>query len=503
MKLKIIGMDMESSESRVVINQADCLEIGVKEMDRVLLKAPHPKVVLVNSSRSILPPGKIMLSRSLMKEVGLREGDEVDVVFSVRPVSVEYIRKTLDRIELRKDEIDSIIKDILECRLSKVEISSWLSAVYINGLTADEVYHLTVAMTSTGCTLGFNDHPIFDFHSVGGVPGNKVTPIVVSIVAAAGLSIPKTSSRAISSACGTSDFVEVFCNVTMKGVELKKITDETKGVFAWGGAMNMTPVNGIIIEVQYPLGIDPRSMMLASIMSKKLAMNADFLLMDLPMGRYTKVRSMEEAHGYARDFIDLGKRLGIHVECAITDGDQPIGYAIGPALEARECIQVLEGDCRPHSVKEKSCELAGMILEMGGIREGRSKAQQILECGDALAKFRQIVFAQGGVANITSEHITLGKVVHRILSSRSGYVLNIKNKDLVSIARAAGSPKDKGAGILLHYKNNDRVEKGAVLFEIFAENQGKADRSRDMAMKLTPIEVGGMVMSKVVDKFNA
>lgn len=502
MKLKIIEMELESTEPLVVINQIDCLKIGVREMDRVILEGPNPRVVLVNSSNSILQPGKIMMSRSLMTNVGVREGEEINVNFSVRPTSVECIRKTLDRIELNKDEINLIIQDILESRLSKVEISSWLSAVYINGLTPDEVYHLTVAMASTGCSIEFDNHPIFDFHSVGGVPGNKITPIIVSIVAAAGLSIPKTSSRAISSACGTSDFVEVFCNVAMKGVELKRITDETGGVFAWGGAMNMTPVNGMIIEVQYPLGIDPRSMMLASIMSKKLAMKADYLLMDLPMGRYTKVRTMDEAHEYARDFIDLGQRLGIHVECAITCGDQPIGYAIGPALEARECIQVLEGNRNIDGVKEKSCELAGIILEMGGIKDGRSKAEKILESGEALTKFRQIVFAQGGRADLASEHIVLGKFVHRILSPQSGYILDIKNKDLVSIARIAGAPRDKGAGILLHRKNNDRVERNEILFEIFAENQSKADRSRDMALKLLPIEVGGMVMRKMSDKFN-
>jgi len=502
MKLKIIGMELESAEPRVVINQIDCQKIGVKEMDRVILEGPNPRVVLVNSSNSVLSPGMIMMSRSLMAKVGVKEGDEINVDFSTRPKSVDCIRKTLDRIELSKEEIELIIKDILECRLSKLEISSWLTAVYINGLSVDEVYHLTVAMAATGCTLEFDKHPIFDFHSVGGVPGNKVTPIVVSIVAAAGLSIPKTSSRAISSACGTSDFVEVFCNVGMRGAELKRITDEAGGVFAWGGAMNMTPVNGMIIEVQYPLGIDPRSMMLASIMSKKLAMKADYLLMDIPMGKYTKVRSMEEAQGYARDFIDLGHRLGIHVECAITCGDQPIGYAIGPALEARECIQVLEGSIFPETVKEKSCELAGMILEMGGMKNGRNKAQQILESGEALVKFRQIVLAQGGLADISSEDIKLGKFVHRILSPRSGYVLDIKNKELVSIARVAGAPRDKGAGILLHRKKGERVEANEILFEIFADNQAKADRSRDAAIKLYPMEVGGMMMNKISNRFH-
>jgi AMP phosphorylase len=195
--------------------------------------------------------------------------------------------------------------------------------------------------------------------------------------------------------------------------------------------------------------------------------------------------------------MELGSLLGIKTECAITYGDQPVGNAIGPALEARECIKILEGAGHPASVVEKACDLAGMILEMGGIPDGAAKAREILSSGQAFKKFREIVEAQGGRKSITSENIRLGKFVHDVKAVRSGYVHSINNKDLVAIARAAGAPADKGAGILLFRKKGQRAEKGDILFQIYADNQAKADRARDAAIKLEPMDIEGMLIKKV------
>jgi AMP phosphorylase len=494
MLLNVKASALNSTESRVMMHIQDCRDLEITEMDRVLVEGKESVLALVHSTGSLTPPGTMMMPFWMMHRAGLQVGDQAKVSISPPPESVQLIRRSMDRQRLEPRELHCIVRDAMEGRLSKAEVSAWLTAIQINGLSSAEVHELTLAMTGTGCSLDFDRHPVFDFHSVGGVPGNKVTPIVVSIVAAAGLMLPKTSSRAISSACGTADFVEVFCDVSLNGTRLKDISERTGGVFAWGGAMNITPVSRVFIDVQYPLGIDPRSMMLASIMSKKLAMGTDYLLMDIPMGGRTKVKDMEEAQGYARDFIELGKSLGIKVECAITDGSQPIGYAIGPALEARECIQAMEGETRLGSVREKSVELAGMVMEMGGIPNGRKEAQRILDGGLALAKFREIVAAQGGRPDIGSHHIILGGCRQIIQSTVSGYVLDIHNKKLVAVARAAGSPKDKGGGILLYKKMGERVERGEPLMEIFADNPNKAERARDLALGTQPLTVGGMVI---------
>ena len=497
MKLIARLYDVDSSEPRVIVHEDDCKELGVKEMDRVRLDATSSHVIVVSISDSMVKQGEIMIPKATLSKIGAKEGKELEVVYSPKPESVRNIRKKMDSVKLTKDEINEIVFDILENKLSRIEISAWLTALYINGMDNEEIANFTASMVNTGEKIVFDRTPVFDFHSLGGVPGNKVTPIVVSIVAAAGFMIPKTSSRAISSACGTSDFVEVFCNVELDAAKLKSISETVGGVLAWGGSMNIAPVDDMVIDIEYPLGINPRAQMLASILSKKLAIGATHLLVDIPMGSGTKVKTLEEAREYARDLMELGTILGMRTECAITYGDQPVGNAIGPALEARECIRILEGNAHPASVVEKACDLAGMILEMGGIPDGPSKAREILSSGRALAKFREIVEAQDGKKGITSEDIPMGKFVHDVKAVRSGYVHAINNKDLVTIARAAGAPSDKGAGILLFRKKGQRAEKGETLFQIFADNQAKADRARDMAIRLEPMDIEGMLIKKV------
>lgn len=500
MKLIAKDYDVEAIILRVIIHDQDCLELGVKEGDRVRIDGSKSYVVTANKSDTLVKRGEILMPKNVMEKVGAKEGMEVNVVYSPSPESVRSIRKKMDGQRLTKDEINAVIQDILEARLSLIETSAWLTALYINGMDVDEIADMTMAMVNTGDTIQFDRTPVFDFHSIGGVPGNKVTPIVVSIVAAAGLMLPKTSSRAISSACGTSDFVETFCKVEMEASELKEISEKVGGVLAWGGSMNLAPVDDMLIKVEYPLNINPRAQMLASIMSKKMAIGATHLLMDIPTGPGTKVKTIEEARAYVHDFMELGNRLGIQIECAITYGDQPVGNAVGPGLEARECIRILEGNAHPASVVEKACDLAGIILEMGGIPHGADEARRILSSGEALKKFREIVAAQGGKPDLTSEDIRIGKYKLQLLSTKAGYVHSIKNKDIVSIARAAGAPADKGAGLLIFRKKGQRVEKGDILLEIYADVESKCQRAKDLAIKLAPIEIEGMLIEKVTRK---
>ena len=499
MMLKVKLYDVDSSEPRVILNEFDAAEIGVKELDRVRLDAKKPLTVMVSTSDTIVKKGEVLVPNDIVKKTGVKDKETINVTYSPKPDSVRNIRKKMDGQKLTKEEINEIVFDILDSKLSKIEVSAWITSLYINGMDIEEIANFTTSMVNTGDVIEFERSPVFDFHSIGGVPGNKVTPIVVSIVAAAGLMLPKTSSRAISSACGTSDFVETFCNVELSGKDLKRISEEVGGVLAWGGSMNVAPVDDMVINIEYPLGINPRAQMLASIMSKKLALSATHLLMDIPTGAGTKVKSIDEAQAYARDFMDLGERLGMHIECAITYGDQPVGNAIGPKLEARECIRILEGDKHPASVIEKACDLAGMILEMGGIVDGGKKARELLESGAAHKKFLEIVAAQGGRPDLKADDLVPGKFVHDIVSMKSGYVHSIKNKDLVTIARAAGAPNDKGSGILLMKKKGQRVEKGDVLFQIYGDNQAKADRAKETALKLGPIQIEGMLMKKVAN----
>lgn len=497
MILKVKYYDIDSSEPTVMIHDDDCAVIGVKENDRVQLVGRSNAVALVSRSDTLVDKGVVLVPDMVMKALGVADGDDVNVIYSQKPDSVRSIRKKMDAEKLSREEIESIVTDILENRLSKIEISAWLTALYINGMEIDEIADFTMAMANTGDIIKFDREPVFDFHSLGGVPGNKITPIVVSIVAAAGLMIPKLSSRAISSACGTSDFVETFCNVEMQADQLKLVSEEVGGVFAWGGSMNLAPVDDMVIKIEHPLGINPRAQMLASIMSKKVAVGATHLVVDIPTGAGTKVPSIEVARSYARDLMDLGEKIGMHVECAITYADQPVGNAVGPTLEARECIRVLEGSEHPSSVIEKACECAGIVLELGGIADGASKAREILRSGQAYEKFKQIVIAQGGREDLKADDLKPGKYTHDVISTKSGYIRSIDNKDIVAIAKASGAPSDKGAGLMILKKKGQRVEKGDVLFTIYADNEAKLRRARETAMKYPPMVIEGMLIKRV------
>lgn len=497
MRLKVKPIDMDAGEFTVVMHDHDCWELGVMEQDRVKIKHDKNEITaILQTTDTIVSPGEIGLLERTFSAVGVQPGEEVEVTCAPRPDSVGYILKKMRGEKLSTGEIQKLVKDISERNLSAVELSAYVTSLYINGLDIRETADLTMAMVESGETIDF-DRPVFDFHSVGGCPGNKITPIIVSIVAAAGLTIPKTSSRAISSAAGTADIVEVFANVAFDTTRLKAIVEKAGGVMAWGGAMNLAPADDVIIKVEYALGIDPRAQLLASVMAKKKAVGADFVVIDIPMGEGTKVRDMEMARAYARDFIELGERLGMRVECAITYCGQPVGRAIGPALEAREAISILEGADHPKSVIDKSVGLAGMLLEMGGIPDGKEKALEILRSGEALKKFREIVSLQGGSPDISSKDIEVGKYTHKVLAPCGGYISTIDNKTIVKIARQAGAPKDKGAGIILSKKRGDSVEKGEELFTIYAENKAKLKRAIEVVRKSNPVSIEGMVLMKI------
>ncbi|MDD1771607.1 MAG: AMP phosphorylase [Methanomassiliicoccales archaeon] len=498
MKLKARYIDVDTGDVSVLMHDFDCAELGLREKDRV--KVSHEgvtTVAIVTTSDTIIQKGEIGLLGATLKTIGSEDGELVDITAASKPESVEFIKKKMNGMELTTEEINTLIADISSRALSNIELSAYVTSLYIRGMNLRETVDLTKAMVAGGEVMTFSNGPIYDHHSIGGCPGNKITLLVVPIMAAAGCKMPKTSSRAISSAAGTSDIVETFANVALTPTELKTITEKVGGVLAWGGSLNLAPADDLIIKAEYPLGIDPHAQLLASVMAKKKAVGANFLVIDIPMGEGTKVLTMDEAKTYARDFIQLGEQLDIKVECAITYGGQPLGRAIGPALESIEAIRIMEGAKTPNSVIEKTLSICGMLFEMGGEYQGVEKARQILESGKALKKFQEIVAAQGGKPDITSADIKVGQHSVDVIANQSGYVGQILNKALVRVARTAGSPKDKGAGLVLNKKTGNKVDKGETIFTIYAEHDWKLQEALKMAVRLEPVKIQGMVLARV------
>ena len=495
MKLEVKKIDIESRDHIVMLNNSDADEIGLRSQDRLSIKYNDKTcTATVEISKSLVEKGCIGLVEKVMESLRVESGATVTVKPTGRPESVEHIKEKLEGKELSEHGIREIIQDIVNQRLSDIELSAYVSGIYAQGMNNREIKYLINSMIETGETIEYDRHPVFDHHSIGGVPGNKITLLIVPIVASAGLMIPKTSSRAISSAGGTADIFETLADVDLSMGEIKEIAEDVGGTIAWGGAVNLAPSDDMIIRAEYPLRIDPYPQVLASVLSKKKSAGAEYLVMDIPVGAKTKVESIELGRKYARDFVSLSEEIGIETSCALSYGGQPIGNAIGPAIEAKEALMALEGKEVPSSLIEKSTTLAGMVLEQGGISEGKREAKKLLESGKAMDKMKEIIERQRGDPEVNSDDIEIGGYSKKIYSDEEGYVDSINNEEIIKIVRAAGGPNSKKAGILLNKKKGDKAEKGEEKYTIFSEYESKLKEAVDLANHLKPLKVEGMIL---------
>ncbi len=472
----------------VLLNKQDADDLGITSSDRVMLKKGAKSVVcLVDTTQKILKPGTVGIYYEVEIALGLKRGSLVDIKPAGEPESISFIRQKIDGIPLDMHGMLSIVKDTVERHLSNIELTAFVSALNFRGMNPEEVYALSESMAYGGQSLKLGRKVVCDKHSLGGVPGDKTTIVVVPIVAAAGFTIPKTSSRAITSAAGTADRVECLCPVSLEMEEIRRVVKKTGGCMVWGGSVNLAPADDLFIRVEYPLSIDP--LLLPSVMSKKKAVGATHVVVDLPTGRGTKLKTIGDAHKLAKDFVLLGSKLGIKTKCAITYGEQPIGHAIGPALEAREALETVCNLDGARDLVEKAVHLSGMLFEMNGVKNGKEKALEILKSGKAEKKLREIIDAQGGNPKIRPSDIPVGDEVAEVRSGCAGHVFWVSNHDMVRIARAAGSPKDKGAGIVLKKKVLDSVKKGEAVMEIYAEKAHKLDAALELAQTLDMVGV--------------
>lgn len=492
MKLKVKNIGLSSGGPLVaVLNKQDAVKHDLRASDRILIKKGSRNITAIidiYDKNKTVRPGQIGLFEETLTSLNSKSNDNVDVVISNHLESVSYIKKKLKGDALSKSEIEQIVNDIVNRYLSEIELTYFVSACYINGLTLDETVYLTNAIKKNGSLVKLGSRIVLDKHSIGGIPGNRTTMIVVPIIASLGYKIPKTSSRAISSATGTADTMEVLSNVSFPVSKIKSIIKKTNGCIVWGGGFNLAGADDYLIRVRYPLSLDPRGMMLASIMAKKAAVNATHVLVDFPTGKNAKIKTKKEASSLKRDFENIGKRLGIKVKVVVTDGSQPVGNGIGPALEAIDVLNVLKNN-GPIDLREKSIRLAVELLKMINVKDAKKKVLYSLESGLAYKKMMQIIKEQGGNPNIKIADIKLGKFRKEIKSNKSGRVVSINNRLLAKIARIAGAPQDKGSGVYINVKLNNKVKKNDVLLTVYAESNQKLNYALDFLRNNNPVSI--------------
>lgn len=418
----------------------------------------------------LLQPGEIGLGEQAFRRLGLPEGATVAIEQARPPASLEYVRRKIDGDTLADSEIAAIIGDVAAHRYSPMEIAAFLVAC-AGFMSTQETLAMTSAMAGAGNRLRWSAPLIVDKHCIGGVPGNRTSMIVVPIVAAHGLIIPKTSSRAITSPSGTADTMEVLANVDLCEDRLQAIVAREKAVLAWGGRINLSPADDILISVERPLRIDTFEQMVASILSKKIAAGSTHLVLDIPVGPTAKVRSQSEAVRLRKLFEHVAGKVGLVIDIVLTDGSQPVGNGIGPILEARDVMAVLRGDAdAPLDLRERGLLLAGRVLDFdpalkGG--EGYERARELLASGAAHEAMQRLIEAQGR----QTECFALGAHIEDIVAPEDGRVAAIDCERIARIARLAGAPMDKGAGIDLLFKTGAIVRRGQPLFRIHANSQ--------------------------------
>lgn len=483
--LRIRRLGIDTYQEPVVYMRSDChicKSEGFEAQSRVEVWHGNQHIIATLNvvHAPILTMQEIGLSEVAWRALGGTDGDEVQVIHAAPVQSFSSVRAKIYGRPITSKGAGSIVRDIVDGRYSDIEIAAFIAACSGSRMDAVETIALTRAMIDAGQRLQWNAYPVVDKHCVGGLPGNRTTLLVVPIVAACGLTIPKTSSRAITSPAGSADTMETLAPVALDIARIRQVVEREGGCIVWGGAVSLSPADDLLIRVERPLGLDSDGLLVASVLSKKIAAGSTHVVIDIPTGRTAKVRSVDAAHALGKRLVAVGEALGISVQTIVTDGSQPVGRGVGPALEAYDVLAVLQNEAAaPDDLRQRALILAARVLELGQKAqpgEGLTLARTVLESGAAWKKFQAICEVQGGMRVPPKAAYT-----HVIPALHLGRVVAVDNRRLARIAKLAGAPKAPAAGIIFHTPIGSLVQAGQPHLTIHAESPGELAYARAYA----------------------
>lgn len=489
--LRATRLRLHAQHQAVAVMRTDCHVCraeGLAPRSQVLVSANGREVyaLLYQTDDPRAPLDQVALSEAAWEALGIKEGAPVRVRHAPLPASLGHVRRRLRGQRLDAADFTAIVGDAVRGRYTDVQLAAFLAATATLPLDVQEIIHLTRAMVEAGRRLSWPGRPVVDKHCVGGLPGNRTTPIVVAIAAANGLVMPKTSSRAITSPAGTADTMATLTPVALDADTLHRVVERHGGCLAWGGAMRLSPADDLFVRIGRELDIDTEGQMIASILSKKIAAGATHVVIDIPVGPTAKVRNHDEAAHLAACMKQVADHFGLHLRCLFTDGSQPVGRGIGPALEARDVLAVLQGAAdAPADLRERATLVAGAVLEIGGAAgpgQGQALALRTLEDGRAWARFQAICLAQGGL--FTPPRATY---VETLAAPIPGTVTAIDNRRLSRLAKLAGAPQSPAAGVRLQVRLGDAVRAGQPLLQLHAQSPGELAYALDYFHSAGPI----------------
>jgi len=483
LRARRIGLD--THDQPVIITHRDCpvcRSEGFSAHARVRVQAGTRRVIatLYQVDSDLVERGEAALSESAWNLLDIAPGDEVHLSHPQPLDSLGLVRGRAYGQPFSRQGLQSIIADVSGGRYSDIHIAMFLTAMATRGLSDEELTYLTEAMIDAGERLQWQRQLIADKHCVGGLPGNRTTPLVVAIVAACGLWMPKTSSRAITSPAGTADTMETLAPVDLDIAAMRRVVEREGGCVVWGGAVRLSPVDDMLIRVARVMDLDAEGQLIASVLSKKLAAGSTHLVLDLPVGPTAKVRSLVDAEQLGSKLELVAAKFGLATRIMITDGAQPVGRGVGPALEARDILAVLENrPDAPDDLRQRAIALAAALLELAGAAEadqGLMMARQSLDSGAAWIKFQAICEAQGGLRSPP-----IARQTCPVIARYSGRVAEFDNRRLGRVAKLAGAPGAPAAGIELHVRLGELVESGQPLYTIHADSEGELNYAREFA----------------------
>jgi thymidine phosphorylase len=475
LRLQPLGIDTQ--REYVIYMRRDCHVCRAEGFEaqtrlEVVLRDRHIIATLNVVRSNLLAVDEASLSTSAWRALAATPGDTITVAYAPTLDSLSAMRSKIYGHRLDAQALDAIIGDVAAGHYSDLHIAAFVSACAGGRMDLQETINLTRSMVKVGERIAWGRSPIADKHCVGGLPGNRTTPIVVAIVAAAGVTIPKTSSRSITSPAGTADVMETLTCVDLDVAAMRRVVEREGGCFVWGGALTLSPADDVLIRVERPLDLDSDAQLVASVLSKKIAAGATHVVIDIPVGPTAKVRSEVDAHRLQVLLEQVAAAHGLQVRVLRTRGGQPVGRGIGPALEARDVMAVLRGAAdAPVDLRMRALLLAGELLEFCGHSipgTGKSEAWRLLDSGAAWTKFQAICEAQG-----TLREPGVAPLREPVTAERAGHVSGIDSRCLARVAKLAGAPGDPTAGLDLHVQLGDKVQRGMPLFTLHSETPGE------------------------------
>ena len=409
--------------------------------------------------------------------------------------AIDVIRKKRDGIELSRDEIEGLITAYTDGKIPDYQVSAWLMAVVLKGMTRPETAALTDAMLHSGEVLDLSSLPArkVDKHSTGGV-GDKTSLVLAPLVAAAGIAVPMISGRGLGHTGGTLDKLEAIpgFNVNLSVTEFRRVLEKS-GCAMIGQTAEIAPADRKLYALRDVTGtVESPYLICASIMSKKLAEGIDALVLDVKTGSGAFMKSEKDAAFLAELMVETGERMGKKVVALITDMDQPLGNKIGNALEVVEVVEVLRGG-GPDDLRNLCLELAGWMLHLGEVArtvaEGKQQSAKLISSGKALEKFREMVELQDGDARVIDDAKKLPQAKHtlQVSSAKAGYVASMQCEQIGTACVILGGGRerkedsvDPAVGIVLHKKVGDRVAAGEALATVYYNAESNAARARQL-----------------------